>query len=165
MLDCHLIFYLCLMFRLPCSPCLLMLALYKILVVDSDNESPDVISDRKLIYDLSYMDNCSYTCNNEVDLRNAYTDFNNVFPKYNFSLQQFITNSVEFQNEIDNKIGKVTPDEVKLLGLMWDRKKDTLMTRKFTLDNNFFYNVFGFSLTTQYTLFKIKLTLEIIHFL
>ena len=39
-----------------------------------------------------------------------------------------------FKTQIDRDYNQKTPDKVKLLGLTWDRKADTLFTRPINLD-------------------------------
>ncbi|XP_068246865.1 uncharacterized protein [Palaemon carinicauda] len=48
-------------FGLRCSPALLVLGLYKILILDSTNDSFPLMKLERTIYQLSYMDNCAFT--------------------------------------------------------------------------------------------------------
>jgi len=122
-------------FGLRCSPALLMMALYKILVLD---DSPDDKSAylKKLIYQLSYMDNCAVTADSRSELEDAYRLSQQVFQPYKFGLQQFITNDSQLQNEIDSETDSKSDDEVKLLGLRWNRLSDELSTKPIELDIN-----------------------------
>ena len=74
-----------------------------------------------------------------------------------FFLQQFVTNDDEVQAIIDKDSGEETPEEVKLLGLLWNHKLDTLTTRPLQLDSKAntkrlvlktiagHYDIFGFT--------------------
>lgn len=65
-------------FGLRCSPALLLLALNKILCLDFGEDSPEVIDLKKSIYNLLYMDNCAYSCNDSKSLRWAYDNLNDI---------------------------------------------------------------------------------------
>lgn len=120
-------------FGLTCSPALLMLALYKILMLDVEDDSDDLIDLKKEIYNLAYMDNLACATNDSDRLMWAYSQLESIFSPYGFGLQQFITNDVELQKHVDHD-REVTPPKVKLFGLMWDRDNDTLLTQKLVLD-------------------------------
>ena len=51
-------------------------------------------------------------------------------------MQQFITNDLSLQGDIDGELDVKTDVNVKLLGLFWNREKDTLSTRPINLDEN-----------------------------
>lgn len=121
-------------FGLVCSPCLLLLGLFKILMIDTEGDSEQIMELKKLIYSLTYMDNCAITCNDPKELEWAYENLESIFEPYKFQLQQFITNDQNLQRDIDIKREENTPEEVKLLGLIWNRELDTLSTRPFALD-------------------------------
>jgi hypothetical protein len=57
-----------------------------------------------------------------------------IFGKYKFSLQQFVTNCGSLQDFLDGGSDGITPGEVKLSGLCWDRTSDKLSTRKLHLN-------------------------------
>ena len=119
-------------FGLPCSPTLLMLALYKLLILDVEDDSIDIKDFKREIYDLAYMDNLACSGNDSEKLRWGYSKLKNIFDPYHFGLQQFITNDDCLQKCIDQ--GKEeTPSRVNLLGLIWDRSSDTLLTNKICL--------------------------------
>ena len=122
-------------FGLKCSPALLMLSLYKLLVLD-DSPSQEIEYMKKLIYSLTYMDNCSVSYNSEKELENAYGQLESIFSKYCFPLQQFITNNSSLQSKIDSETGVETPDQVKLLGMLWNRSDDSLSNKAIDLDGN-----------------------------
>lgn len=121
-------------FGLKCSPTLLLIALYKILILDSENDEPSLKCLKKQIYDLTYMDNCAYSTNNLTMLGRAYESLNKFFEPYQFSVQQLITSYSPLQRKIDEKLNEATPIENKLFGLIWDRKNDTFSTQKLYLN-------------------------------
>lgn len=116
-------------FGISCSTALLMLALYKILIIDIEDCSPDLVKFRKLVYSLIYMDNGAYSTDSAEKLGFALTQFKNIFAPYKFFLQQFTTNSSSLQDEIDSLNGNVTPVDTKLFGLIWNRAADTIATK------------------------------------
>jgi len=118
-------------FGLRCSPCILMLAMYRILILDqSEDESLDEL--KTSIYNSIYMDNGSLTTCNEDDLLMMLEKTKQVFGAYQFKLQQFYTNSEKVQTSIDAGNDK-TPAEVKLFGLVWNRATDTLCCQQVQL--------------------------------
>ena len=119
-------------FGLTCSPTLLMLALYRILIIDTDKDD-DGFKELKInIYDLAYMDDLAYSANESEELKDAYSRLGEIFTPYKFGLQQFVTNDSDLQKCIDDE--QETPKTVKILGLVWNRERDTLSTRKLILD-------------------------------
>ena len=121
-------------FGLRASPCILMLALFKMLVVDASEDEGDLKAMKKLVYDLSYMDNCCVTTNDKDKLREYYEMLPKVFNSYKFALQQFVSNDVDLQSQIDAKEDQSTEIETKLLGLRYDRVNDTIFTAQLNLD-------------------------------
>ena len=117
-------------FGLRPSPCHLMLALFKILMLDVENDSEELAKLKQLIYNNIYMDNGSYSCNSHEELLRAYQCIPAIFKPYKFELQQFITNDDALQTTIDTSENCQTPREVKLLGIMWDRNLDTFSPGK-----------------------------------
>ena len=113
-------------FGLRPSPTLLMLGLYKILILDQEQE--DRVNElKRLVYHIMYMDNGGFTTNDEAELFWAYETLKEVFGKYQISLQQFHTNSLHTQSEIDEQIQIEDPTEmVKVFGMHWSKRKDTL---------------------------------------
>ena len=116
-------------FGLSCSPAILMLCLYKILILDTENDSEELKKLKCKMYNLAYMDNVGYSSSCERELLYAYNNVKNIFSPYNFDLQQFYTNSSLVQQNIDE-----TPDSVNLLGMQWNRLEDTLTTKNMYLD-------------------------------
>ncbi len=121
-------------FGITCSPSILILALYKILILDGENDPDQIKELKQLIYDLIYVDNGAYTTNDPHKLIWAYKTLNTIFEPYQFSLQQFVTNNSTLQNEIDKLNEEKTSGCVKLFGLQWDRLTDTLSTKQVHLD-------------------------------
>ena len=121
-------------FGLRCSPCLLILALYKILILDGNSSDERLVYLRTLLYQLCYMDNLAVAYDSSEDIRWAYQQLRGIFEPYQFYLQQFLTNDLKLQEDVDTELQIVTKDNVKLLGLIWNRQKDCLMTRPICLD-------------------------------
>ncbi|XP_068211750.1 uncharacterized protein [Palaemon carinicauda] len=96
-------------FGLRCSPALLMLGLYKKLIMDSTNDSFPLMKLKRTIYQLSYMDNCAFTAETSECLLWMYTMLEDIFSPYKFSLQQFLSNDISLQKEIDKVQETETP--------------------------------------------------------
>ena len=121
-------------FGLRCSPALLMLGLYKILIEDSMSDPEPIKIKKRLIYDLIYMDNGCITAKNREDLSECRELLKQTFEQYQFYLQQFVTNSQVLQLELDEDCQVETPKQVKLLGLRYDREDDVISTDPLHLD-------------------------------
>jgi len=121
-------------FGVRCSPTILMLALYYILVLNVRDDDDETKNMKSLIYQLSYMDNLAVTASNRDQLTKFYHSLRPIFDEFGFPLQQFVSNCTELQSSIDDEFDVETKDEVKLLGLNWNRVEDTLSTRKINLD-------------------------------
>ena len=87
-------------FGLRCSTALLMLALYKILIVDSADDNKKLKFFKKITYDLIYMDNGCVTTNDLSELHQLRKMLEQIFVPYQFNLQQFITNDAPFKKKI-----------------------------------------------------------------
>ena len=114
-------------FGLRCSPTILMIALYKMLILDEKNS--DLVDLKKQIYALTYMDNGAITMSNSHDLMNAYNLLPGIFGEYKFELQQFVTNDVNLKPLLEDK-----RDTTELFGIQWDTKKDVLSPKDKILD-------------------------------
>ena len=119
-------------FGLRCSPSILMLALYRILVLDAPSDELKNI--KMLIYQLFYMDNGAFTCSSSSELTYVYSKLSFIFLPYGMELQQFITNDLILQSNIDSENNEKSSEEVPLLGLVWNRKDDLIYTNKIQLD-------------------------------
>ena len=122
-------------FGLRPSPFILMLGLYKMLILDEtdDKRIEDI---KRKIYNSVYMDNCSYSCGTETDLMEAYESLDSIFSPYKMGLQQFYTNSEQLQNQLEDDLDQSAPEEVKLLGTVWNVKNDTLSPVKINLNKD-----------------------------
>lgn len=121
-------------YGLRCSPTLLMLGLYKILIIDSYNDPSELKDLKNLLYSLIYMDNAAY-CGSTDQVKYAYEHLHSVFAPYKFDIQQVITNEQSIQSRFDIEANVSTPNEVKLLGSVWRRQEDTLSTKSINLDS------------------------------
>lgn len=144
-------------FGLRCSPTLLMLALYKILIVDAVDDPIDLRELKRTMYHRFYVDNGAISAQEAQELCGAFKNLNEIFNPYGFKLQQYATNNLELQQSIDVEQQQMTDSKVKLFGLLWDREADTLSTKPLhlsesastkrevlkTVASNF--DVFGFS--------------------
>ena len=120
-------------FGLRNSPTILMLGLYKLLMLDkTGDERVDAI--KRSIYNCIYMDNGSYSCNSEEELKYAYETIQQIFESHKLFLQQFYTNSVTLQSSIDDQNDAETTNTVKYFGMNWNRVKDSLAPIEIKLD-------------------------------
>mgnify|MGYP000226994671 CR=1 FL=1 len=124
------------MFGLRCSPAILMLALYKILIIDVEGDSNEMIAFKSSLFNLLYVDNGAITGDTTEHLLWAYNQLENIFGPYGFETQQYVTNDKEVQRHIDNLNNVETEPKQKLLGFMWDTGNDTIGTKKIFLDPN-----------------------------
>mgnify|MGYP000654560869 CR=1 FL=1 len=122
-------------FGLRCSPALLMLSLYKLLILENEGVSESLIKWKRLIYHCTYMDNCAISTDSFDELHDVFNSLKGIFEPYGFPLQQFITNDEALQKQIDLQDGAETDTKVKLLGLNWDREKDSLSCKPINLDS------------------------------
>lgn len=113
-------------FGLRSSPAILMPSLYRLLVLDIENDPPDIIEFKKLIYHLIYMDNGCISCNDLDYLSWAYDKLSQIFGDYQFELQQFVTNNQSLQTDIDRDWHANTDKITRYFGIQWDRVSDTL---------------------------------------
>ena len=123
-------------FGLRCSPTLLLLSIYKLLIIDAKEDDENLQILKKQIYQLSYMDNLALTGNSTDYLSWAYEQLEGIFGKYKMELQQFVTNDQALQNKIDSNSEEKTPQTVKLFGIQWDRQNDLLHTKPLNLDSS-----------------------------
>ena len=120
-------------FGLRCSPAILILALFKILVLDSKSDNCKLYNLKKLIYQLTYMDNCAVSSEDCNYISWAYELLNSIFDPYKFEVQQFLTNEPNLSSKINSDDNETVK---KLLGINWDQVNDTIFTDKLYLDSN-----------------------------
>ena len=121
------------LFGVSCSPCLLMLALYKILILDN-KDGEKVTRLKELVYSLTYMDNGAFSSSKRTDLAWAWQELIRIFKLYQFNLQQFATNDETVQTQLDETAEEPTTETINLLGLQWDRRRDQLSVKPLRLD-------------------------------
>ena len=80
------------------------------------------------------MDNGAVSTDSVQELTDAYNILPHIFSPYKFEVQQLNSNNLDLQTQIGCDHNQETPDKVKLLGLTWDHKADTLFTRSINLD-------------------------------
>ena len=107
-------------FGMRFSPFLLMVSLFYILIVNNLN-IPESISN--MLFNLCYMDNLAFSSNSSEEMLKAYHLSLNVFSKYSFNLQQFVSNCKDLNDKIESE---VELHEHKLFGMRWNNQKDTL---------------------------------------
>lgn len=105
-----------------------MIALYYILIINTETDSDCLIALKKHIYSLIYMDNGSITANSSDELVKSYDLLNGIFNEFKFDLQQFCTNDDELNSLLPDNDS--VSDQSELFGLIWHKKLDTLSTRK-----------------------------------
>ena len=110
-----------------------MIALYIILMKNTEDDSEELRKLKALIYSLTYVDNSAVTCNSKEELMWAYEQLGSIFNPHQFFLQQYCTNDPSLQATIDVN-QDTTPRVVKLFGLAWDRENDTIFTGPLHLD-------------------------------
>ena len=114
------------------APCMLMIALYKMLVVDAVDDEPELKELKAQIYQLIYVDNGAVSGETEAKLKQHYSRLNEVFKPYGFEIQKLVCNSDSLQNEIDDS--KSESGETGLFGIRWDRRADQLYTKPIQLN-------------------------------
>ena len=100
-------------------------------IVEDDEK---LINCKKMLYHLFYMDNGSFTSDNDEQINWVYNSLNSIFNPYGFSIQQVVTNDLPTQALVDESKDSITPDESKLLGIMWNKSTDILSCAKLHLD-------------------------------
>ena len=120
-------------FGMRFSPFLLLMALNIILMRDPEMSDDDeqIKQIKREIYNLSYMDNLAYSCNEENDLFKALKISKETFASYGFQLQQFATNSNELHNKLELDSDSL---EQKLLGVLWNTQNDSFKSKPLHLN-------------------------------
>lgn len=106
-------------FGLKCSPFILMIALYYILIVDTCRDSDRLRDLKRLIWELFYMDNGAICSNSSEELKWSYEQLCNIFSPYGFNIQQYVTNDSSLSDHIHSKTGEKMDNTSKLFGLRW----------------------------------------------
>ena len=123
-------------FGLKCSPFLLMISLYYILVCQSKYDNVDLRNLKQLMYSLLYMDNGAITADSKDELQWAYDQLGSIFSPYSFNVQQLTTNDLDLQNSIHQNFDENPSNCVKLFGLIWNRTDDTIYTKPISLNKD-----------------------------
>ena len=124
-------------FGLRCSPVILCLALYYILILDTEHDDEMLKSLKKLIYHLFFVDNGAITCNSQEYLIWAYKQLHQIFGKYKFEVQQVVTNSATVQASLEPQVTSEEAqcsDQIALLGCIWNKNTDTISPKCIQLD-------------------------------
>jgi hypothetical protein len=111
---------------------MLMLAFFKILILDAKNDEPLLRNLKRSIYDLMYIDNGALT-GDYLSSMNIVETLENTFGPYFMELQQFATNYAKLQIEKDTSKNVPAPQIVKLLGMRWDPENDKIAAPKLEL--------------------------------
>jgi len=120
-------------FGLRCSPTLLLLSLFKILIEDAETDSLEIQEFKKQLYALMYMDNGAFS-GDSSEVQWAYDKLDSVFNPYGFQVQQVVSNHLQVQTKVDESTDETTPNVVGLLGMLWHRDTDELSVKPFNLD-------------------------------
>ena len=113
------------LFGATCSPFLLNASIQNHL---TNRDSP--IS--SAILNGLYVDNVVYTHNDENEMFNFYTESKLLLAEIGLNLREWISNSESLNKMIGlNKDGVINSDEVKILGITWNHRKDILTFPKF----------------------------------
>ena len=123
-------------FGLRCSPFLLMIAMFYILVLDTENDHRDLRHLKNLMYNLLYMDNGAITSDSQEYIIWAYKEISHIFSPYCFDIQQLVTNDAKLQKSINMDYNENPGDIVSLFGIQWNRQTDKLYTKPIKLDGN-----------------------------
>ena len=146
-------------FGLRCSPFLLMISLYYILIFLSEKDPSSLRTLKRLMYSLLYMDNGAITFESIEDLKWAYTQLPSIFGAFKFEVQQISTNLLSLQNEIDQE-KTVTPERVPLFGMIWERKEDLLYNRPIQLNKDAYTKrLLLKTIATQFDIYNVNLPL------
>lgn len=118
-------------FGMRFSPTLLMVALYIIFVLHASNLTEKSAKIRKMMYNLTYMDNVGFSANNEQEILEGYEDSKGLLNSFGFNLQQYNSNS----GTVKNYLNIDDSDATNLMGLLWDTKKDYLSNKPIQLNS------------------------------
>lgn len=119
-------------FGMRFSPFLLMMSLYVILILHARIVTEKESNVRSMLFNLSYMDNLAFSSNSENDLQHAFEKSFQIFNDACFNLQQFHSNYEPLLKE--NLPDEDTPEECKVLGMLWNVTTDSLYNKDTKLD-------------------------------
>ena len=123
-------------FGLRSSPAILMIALYKMLLLDVENDDEETVILKRQIYNNIYMNNGLVSSNCASTLRKYYKKVTDIFSEYQMSLQQFASNCSNIQTESDDDFQTSTDTTINFFGMQWNREFDTLSPFPINLDPN-----------------------------
>ena len=122
------------------SPTLLMISLYIILILNSSEAPEDEMDIRRMLYNMAYMDNISFSASSSDKVLKAFNISNSLFASYGFDLQKFACNDDNIKkliNDISNDgVNDSDDNDISLLGHIWNSKEDYFRTRKCSLDSD-----------------------------
>ena len=121
-------------FGLRPSPTILMLALYQMLIIETDDDSPELVKLKKLIYANMYVDNGIVSANDHATLTSYYEQLPIIFSSHKFALQQFASNDQNLQQTIDESSTCPTSVNLSFFGMTWNRESDTFGPHEIKLD-------------------------------
>ena len=123
-------------FGLKCSPSILTLGLFRMLILDAQNDGEELQEFKRKLFSLMYVDNGAYTTNDKNEIQVAKQKSTEIFGAYKFNLQQFTTNAPDVQEQFDKELNENTPVDIKVLGIQWDRENDQIGPKPISLDSN-----------------------------
>ncbi len=129
-------------FGVSCSPYLLVCCLFKFLIQNrslkslSDEDNEKQMALRTRIFHGSYVDNVSLGCNSLSELKYAHDESVSIFKDNQFPLQQFVCNHIEYQHELDKIHEETATENVKVLGMIWNRLNDTFQAPSYSMELN-----------------------------
>ena len=87
-------------FGLRASSSILMLGLFKILLLDIENDDEKTVELKRSVFNLIYMDNGGYSSNDLDTMHWSYKELERIFEPYRFYMQQFATNNECLQKKV-----------------------------------------------------------------
>ena len=121
-------------FGLVCSPFLLMISLYYILVMDTKSDTQPLKLFKRSLYSHLYMDNGGITSNSQKSLDKFVEWIPEILHPYNFFTQQYNTNSRKVLDKI--RALNLESESTRILGITYNSREDTLITNEEKLDPN-----------------------------
>ena len=103
------------------------------MVLDAEGDEPRLCDFKKQIYHC-YMDNYAFTAQDSDSLVWGYENLQEIFSPFGFKIQQSVTNDEILQTRINQVEGNESTSDTKLLGMIWNRKEDSLSTKSIHLN-------------------------------